>query len=440
MHVWCLGRRSAKTTTAAIVGLHSCLLSPELDKRVRRGERRYCVAVATNHRQARLFVDAARSIVKASPLLGGLVEGETEDQLVFRNGTVLAAFPCSSRGGRGWPISCLLLDEMGHFLSESEGVHTAERVFGALAPSTAQFGDAARIIVASTPYGEDGLFAQLYQQAANGELTDAVAHRATTAEANPTIDDAFLERERARDPEGFRGEYEAQFVGSGGAFLDSERITDAVADRAELAPEQAVSWVAGLDPAFSSDPFGLALVGRERGHRTRLVLGLARAWVPERRKGASFEERRMLEDVVLDEVADVCRRFRARVVTDQYAAPAIVERLQRAGLFVRAVPMTAGSKTAAFGELRARLYAGSLELYEHPQLLAELRRLRSKYTAGSSTVVNPRVGGSHGDMAQALALACWEHANTYTGEVPEGWFDRRTREPAVTAGLMDRTF
>jgi hypothetical protein len=333
-----------------------------------------------------------------------------------------------------------VLDEAAHFLSESEGVHTAERVWEALVPSTAQFGDGARIIVASTPYGEDGLFAQLYQQAANGELADAVAHRATSAESNPLLDEAFLERERARDPQGFAGEYLAEFVGSGAAFLDSERITDAVADRAELAPEQASSWVAGLDPAFSSDPFGLALVGRDRHDRSRLIVGLVRTWTPERRRGESFEERRSREDVVLDEVADVCRHFRARVVTDQYAAPAIVERLQRSGLFVRTVPMTAGSKTAAFGELRARLYSGGLELYEQPQLLAELRRLRSKYTAGSSTVVNPRVGGSHGDMAQALALACWEHATTYTGEWPQGWLDRQQHSPAITAGLMDRTF
>jgi hypothetical protein len=69
--------------------------------------------------------------------------------------------------------------------------------------------------------------------------------------------------------------------------------------------------------------------------------------------------------------------------------------------------MTAPSKTAAFQELRARLNMGELELYPDAQLLAELGRLRTRYTAGSSSVVNPRVGGSHGDLAQALALATY---------------------------------
>lgn len=43
----------------------------------------------------------------------------------------------------------------------------------------------------------------------------------------------------------------------------------------------------------------------------------------------------------------------------------------------------AASKTAAFGELRARLNTGGLELYEHPDLLTELRRLRTRYEGGT---------------------------------------------------------
>lgn len=409
LHVWALGRRSGKTTLAALVGLWDCLLRPELDALVRPGERRYAVAVATNLRQARLFVSAARSIVERSPLLAELLAEATEDELRFSNGTALAAFPCTARGARGWPVSTLLMDEAAHFISETEGPQVAERVFASLAPATAQFGDAARILLASTPYGQDGLFATVYAQAAGDELRDAKAHRAATAEMNPTISRALLAREQARDPDGFRSEYEAEFVGGGMAYLDPDRIAEAVADRAELLPDQARGWVAGLDPAFSSDPFGLVLVGRDPADRDRLLVGLARAWKPARRKPRSFEERRAVEDSTLAEVAAVCLRYHVRrVVTDQYAAPAIVDYLRRKGLSVRTVPMSATSKTEAFGELRARLYAGSIELYDHPDLLAELRRLRTRYAAGSASVVNPRVGGSHGDLAQALALAVFE--------------------------------
>lgn len=459
LHVWALGRRSAKTTSAALVGLWDCLLRPELDAMVRPGERRYAVAIATNLRQARLFVRAAVSIVERSPLLAELVESVAEDELVFVNGTALAAFPCTARGSRGFPISTLLMDECAHFISETEGPAVAERVFEALVPSTAQFGDAARVIVASTPYGQDGLFATLFQQAVSGELQDAVAQHASTAEANPTLNAAFLKREQARDPEAFRSEYLAEFAGSGAAFLDPAVIEEAIASRAELPPEAGRGWIAGLDPAFSSDPFGLAIVGRDPSDQRRLVLGAVRRWKPSRSKPASLEEGRAIEDSVLDKVAAVCAMYGARVVTDQFKGRAVVDYLSRKGLSVRAVPMTAASKTAAFMSLRARLNLRALELYEDPDLIGELRRLRSRYAAGSSSVVNPRVGGSHGDLAQALALATFEHDRhglllgevglPRTGRVDPGVMDdlvppvtpaRQPRWYDDEPGFLDRVF
>jgi phage terminase large subunit-like protein len=414
LHVWALGRRSGKTTLAALVMLWDALLRPELDRHVRAGERRYAVGIATNLRQARLLIRAAVSIVERSPLLRGLIEERTDDELVFRNGTAIAAFPCSSRGGRGWPISTLVCDELAHFV-DTEGNQAAEPVWRALMPSTAQFGDAARIIASSTPFGQDGLFASLYAQAESGELADGQAHHATTADVNTTIDPGFLESEEQRDPETFRSEYLAEFVGGGASFLDPDRIAEAVTLAGELpVPEnwavaEQFRFVAGLDPAFSSDPFGLCVVGREPGERHRLGLALARAWKPSKRKPSSFEEQRERQDEVLVEVVETLTLYHVRkVVTDQYAAPAIVDRLRRAGLSVTTVPMTATTKTAAFLELRARLNTRTLDLYEHRDLLTELRRLRTKFSAGSASVVNPRVGGSHGDLAQALALAVYE--------------------------------
>ena len=184
-HVWAVGRRGLKTTSAALVGLWSCLLRPELLERLRPGERGYAVGIATNLRQARLMTAAARSIVERSPLLAPLIESVSEDEILFANGTAFAAFPCTSRGGRGWPIFALLMDEAAHFV-DTEGNAAGEPVFRALVPATAQFGDLARVIVSSTPWGSDGFFADLYQRAASGELDDAYAR----------TERAFLEEQR----------------------------------------------------------------------------------------------------------------------------------------------------------------------------------------------------------------------------------------------------
>lgn len=360
LHIWACGRRSGKTTLAALVALWSCLLRPELLERLRPGERGHAVGVATSIAQARIFVRSALSVIERSPLLSSLIDGVTEDEIRFTNSTSLLAVPCTSRSTRGSAIFALLADELAHFTSESEGATTADRVWSALLPSTLQFGDDARVIAASTPYGagEDSLFARLFQQASSGELEDALAQHAPTAAVNPTVDAAFLAREERRDPVSFRAEYGAEFLGSGQGFFDGENIAASVTLPGELRPEDAVGWVAGLDPGFSSDPFGLALVGRDPTERRRLLVGLVRSWPPPRRKASSLEEGREIEDTVLAEVAQVLRIFNARAVTDQFKSAGVVERLQRHGISVRGEPMTAPTKDGAYAFLRGRLNEG----------------------------------------------------------------------------------
>ena len=101
--------------------------------------------------------------------------------------------------------------------------------------------------------------------------------------------------------------------------------------------------------------------------------------------------------------------FGAVGVTDQFSAQPVVDALRRRGVYVRSVPMTAVSKSETFAALRARVNDGSIELPDHPDLLAELRRLRTRYSAGHASVVSPRVSGSHGDLAQSVAIAVAEH-------------------------------
>lgn len=131
-------------------------------------------------------------------------------------------------------------------------------------------------------------------------------------------------------------------------------------------------------------------------------LDLARAWKPSRRKPASFEERREVEDAVLAEVAAVCKRYRASVVTDQYAAQPIVDYLHQHGLSVETIAMTAATKTTMFGEHETRLFA-------HSSARAGARR---RHRARSETVAaladEPRHSGepprSRGTITQMRVL------------------------------------
>jgi hypothetical protein len=284
------------------------------------------------------------------------------------------------------------------------------------------------VLLCSTPFGTTGTFAAMYARAASGQIPDAQAHHAPTAAVNPTVDAAFLERERLRDPDSFRAEYEAAFLASGSAFLDAERIEAAVDDgRFELPPGDVADPVAALDPAFSVDPFGLAIVGRDRGYlearavgqpedrRQRLRLALVRSWQPKRGAELSF-------DPILDEIAELCRAYGVtHVRTDQFASVPVRQGLQKRGLHAVEVTMSVPAKTAIYGDLKAKLYTGELELYRHPTLIAELQRIEAHYTAGSASVRIPRVGGSHGDCAQALALAVSGAAKRAPAQIDRTW-------------------
>jgi hypothetical protein len=418
LHAWCLGRRSGKSTMAALVALHNLLLCPDLDGRVRRGERRFAVCVATNHPQARLIVQAAQSIVEGSPLLSQMVERTTEDEIAFSNSTALRAFPCSSRGGRGWPISCLILDEAAHFV-DAEGYQAADRVWQGLSPSAAQFGAGSKLVVSSTPWGDSGFFFDFFSRSQSGEIADSTAVHATTQEMNPEIEVSYLEAEEARDPHAFRAEFLAEFAGSGDSYLDFSLFD--IGDHHDLPPSAGTGWIAGLDPAFASDPFGLAIVGRSLDDPAQLVIGTTRGLKPHRRQGGSFEETASVQEETLLEIVDLLEPYEVTTAyTDQHLAAGVIDRLGRSGVHTRQFSLTAQSKSAAFGELRSRLYSGQLTLPADPDLLAELRRLRTRFAAGSATVLTPRVAGSHCDRAVALAVACYAmRSSGGSGFVPE---------------------
>jgi hypothetical protein len=434
------GRRSGKNLMGAIVALHDALFR-DLRPYLRRNEKRYIVCVAASREQAGLTLDYCRQLLEETRLQEALLE-ETADELVIRQpGTgapvAIKTMPCSARTGRGLAISTLVLDELAHWVSESEGYQVADRVHAALSPSVAQFKEDGRLLYLSTPWGQSGLFATLFERASSGAHADMLAITAPTWEMNPTLGEDFFERERAKDPELFRGEYGAEFLASGAQFLDHERIEAAVdEDRFELPVVDTKQPVAALDPSFSTDPFGFAIVGRHHEDTRKLRLAVVRSWRPPRGDELGFEP-------VLDEIAELCHSYKvSSVLTDQYTSVPVRQHLAKRGVACRELTMTASSKTAVYSSLKSKMLAGELELYRHKPLLAELGRIEAVYSAGSASIRIPRVGGSHGDMAQAVALAVHEQAKRgYGGGRVRPRSPGGRRDPgALTAGVLDMDF
>ena len=276
-------------------------------------------------------------------------------------------------------------------------------MFASLVPGMAQFGDLARVVIISTPLGDDNAFARLHRDALAGEIPNAVALQATSLEANPSLSASWIEAQRrVLSPAEFAAEYGASFDTPSGGFVDLDRIASWTPHPAHVThvtgPNRVDDCVVGLDPG-QRDGFGLVVVGAAVDPPARLRVAYA----------AKLDARNFT--VAVDETAAVALRFSARVVTDQFAGAMVAERLQSRGVSVSVRPWAqstgpvATGKFEAYADMRTRLYGGELELLDDPELRSELAGLQLRASGGAWRVTSPRRAGSHGDLASALALA-----------------------------------
>ncbi|MGC2375373.1 MAG: terminase family protein [Solirubrobacteraceae bacterium] len=413
MHLWRVGRQSGKTSLAAAASIHNCTMRADLDDMIPHSRSRAVPIISPSEDQSREFVQIAAGMIEASPVLAELadIKGDRIDFRVPRvdeHGhrwtakTSIRAMAANARSVRGPSSALVIFEEMAH-LNSTEGPANDRRLFDGLQPQTLVFGSKARILGISTPYFEEGLYYDLVAAAEGGTLPSACAVHAATWDMVPDIDPAWLEARRAEmGDDAYQREYGAQFGAGAGEFFD---LKDIEWESGPAAPEDASGWVCGLDPAFHSDRFGVALVGEARWESDTLLLGRVDAIEPQG-VAKSFEQRRAREDATLAEVWAVIEPYAAqglKIVTDQHQASAVESFFGRKGITVEVVNLTGPVQTQAFTALRARLVDGSLRAWRHPGLYEDLRRVR--VARRSEAVELPRYAGGHIDCGSALALA-----------------------------------
>jgi phage terminase large subunit-like protein len=237
----------------------------DLDQILPRGRRRYVLVAAPGESQSREFVRVAAGMIDGSPLLRSLAtlrSDSVEFNLPSGRQTVIRALPANPRTVRGMSASLVIGDEAAHFNKDDQLVSDAAMV-EALEASTSVFRVLGRMILISTPAGEVGEFYRLFTAARDGLIDRAVAIHAPAWELNPDLDsDEWRDSKRQLlGNDAFEQEHAASFISGAGAFFDLRGV--AFAD-GPARPEEGADWVAGLDPAFHSDRYGVALVGQSR--------------------------------------------------------------------------------------------------------------------------------------------------------------------------------
>jgi hypothetical protein len=262
-----------------------------------------------------------------------------------------------------------------------------------------------------------------------GVLPGAVAVQAPTWDVDPTYSQELRDADRAElGEDGFAEEIGAEFITGRGSFFDMSAIR--FEERPALASE-GDSWVCGLDVGLSSDFFGVALVGQSWNEPDVLLVGALAGINPadvrvRKASAESLQDARSREDSMFARAWAVAAPYApTRGVADSHKGGPARSYFGRQGCDVELVPPTGPLEMQRFVSLKARLEDGSLRCWAHPQLIQDLRRVR---TTEGGKIHLPKFRGSHCDTVVALAAAAWEH-NQGEGAAPFGW---RTDPPAGT--------
>lgn len=227
-----------------------------------------------------------------------------------------------------------------------------------------------------------------------------MAHAPTTVLNDSEWVAEMVARERLRDPDNARREFDAEFMATGTLlFFEAESLETArvaanpIREPSDLLPGDIV--VAGMDAGFRSDSSALVIVVR-RG--TKLYVVACLEMRPD--AGKPLQPR----DVVATFAAE-CQRWGVRyVMADAHYRESITEHLTAFKLVYVPAPHT---PSEPYVRTRVLLREDRLTLPDDARLIQQMREVQGRAQSGGGlTIIHPRwATGGHGDLCAALVLA-----------------------------------
>jgi hypothetical protein len=199
----------------------------------------------------------------------------------------------------------------------------------------------------------------------------------------------------------YRTDVLGEFADVEASMFDSERL--AKCSRAELViqPDPLQYYVAVMDPATRANAWTLVIgtQGDREDGATFLRVVLAKQW-------QGSVDSPLDPDTILQDVRAVIEPYGCnRVISDQYAADALIALGRRHDLVIEEQTVTGPSKQQSFGSLSTMVDVGGVELPDDPILLGDLKRVQRVITRSGISIHLPQTAdGRHCDYAAALAM------------------------------------
>lgn len=388
-----IGARGGKSFMTAVVAIYEATRD-KWRQYLNPGETGYAVVIATRQKQAEDIIQIACSrMLEDSSIAWMLKEAPLKASLDLTNGMTIASFPCNSTAARGLPIFLLIFDEIAWYMTE--GVKADEGIFNALNPRRAQF-PGAKCLKISTPAGKQGLFWREFDE--GFKIEGRLTIKAATRLMNPTIPQAFIDKEFKRDPDNAAREFGAEFAETVSGFFASciDQLKACFSfNVADMPYEAGNEYYSAIDQSglAGRDKFGYAIAHKDSRYN-KIIVDCVREWDTKN------------ADIILEEIRQLNTVYHCRDITkDGYAGGWVTNALEKRGLTV----YDSERLPVIYVNLKTLVLAQRLALPDHPSLVSSLLQTQAFYSKSNNlTIGHERTSAGHGDLANAVARAIYE--------------------------------
>jgi hypothetical protein len=388
------GRRGGKSRAMA-AGLAVYVAALCEHPRLVPGERGIVLMIAPDQKQAKISLDYCTACFEQSPLLRQLIAVRTADELQLTNGISVQVRSSSFRRLRGLTAVLVIADEASYFFSDEFSANADVEILNAARPCLASTGGP--LVIASSPYAKRGVvyenWERYYRPDADPKILVA---QAATRDLNPSLEQSFIDRAYAKDPISAASEYGAEFRGDLASYITLESVLRCVEKGCvERGPLRGFQYRAFADPSggSGSDSFAVAIAHKEGaalGAETVIIDKIMVAVPP-------FNPEQVTQDM-----CDTLLQYRcSRVVGDSWGGEWPRQAFRKGGV---SYAVATKSRSELYADLLPLLNARSVDLVDHPKLIAQLCQLeRRTGRAGKDSIGHPQ--GQYDDVANCVAGA-----------------------------------
>lgn len=415
-----IGRRGGKSFISALV---TCFIACFIDFSpfITVGETLAVMCLAKDKDQARIVFRYIKAILNHIPALKSMIVDQRADEIELTTGVTIMVKASDFGGVRGPTIACVVADEIAFW--PSQGANPDDEVLSAIRPAMATIPDA-KLLCISTGYAQAGALYDAHRQHFGKDDDDILVWQADTASMNPTISQAYIDREIEKDPEAGRAEWLGLFRQDVMAAFPLEVIEGCIVPgRMEIPYSPHVGRYFGfLDPSGGRhDAFTLAIAHQNYGS-DKIVLDLIRATRSPFDPSEVVKEYSQVLKVygLSDALGD---NYGGEWPKAEFAKDGITYELcekAKSELYLAAVPVFTSKR---------------LELLDIEKVKTEFRRLeRRRGRSGRDTIDHPPRGSD--DAANAVAGAIWL-VSEYAGQffVPASCGERVSSKWSYMDGL-----